>query len=226
MADHEYRINVYTDILRKDAANTYQEIAKLGANKKWMELIDILQGNEGMVNSSQLPDRNGQQTSLFTPLHYAADGKAPKEIFEKLLKLGSSKCLKTSAGETAYDIGKRKGLDQDILELIKVPKHVKQNEQQIQAMEAGLHNVIKGRVEDLIKKNGQALPQISILFENNDDHGSFYYPVPGMYGGFNVHVVDKGIQADSWIRVCGGSEENHLIEKDGKVTLLPNDNPL
>lgn len=222
----EYMINVYTDILRKEAVGCYQEIAQLGANHKWHDLIDAIEGNQSKVNSSQLPVRDGQETSLFTPLHYAADGKAPKEIFEELLKLGSSKCLKTSAGETAYDIGKRKGLDPDVLELIQVPEHIKENEKEIQAMEVGLHSVIKGRVESLIKKNGQALPQISILYETNEDHGNFYFPVPGMYGGFNVHIVEKGIQADSWIRVCGGSEENHLIEKDGKVTLLPNDNPL
>jgi hypothetical protein len=29
-----------------------------------------------------------------------------------------------------------------------------------------------------------------------------------------------------WIRVCGGSEENHLIERDGTITLLPNEYPL
>ena len=130
--------------------------------------------------------------------------------------------MKTATGESAYDIATTKVLNPDILELLKMPKKIKQNAIEIEKMEKGLHKVIEGRVEKLIKDNGQALPQLALLFEK----GSFYYPVPGMYGGFSVSEHEKGIQADSWIRICGGSEENHLIERDGTITLLPNEYPL
>ena len=217
-----YPINVFTCTYRDNVVKTHDNIDEFGKNGNWSELVEILKVHENLVNSSKLPVKNKGQPSLFTPLHYAASGGAPKEIFEQLIEIGASKCLKTATGETAYDIATTKVLNPDILELLKMPKKIKQNAIEIEKMEKGLHKVIEGRVEKLIKDNGQALPQLALLFEK----GSFYYPVPGMYGGFSVSEHEKGIQADSWIRICGGSEENHLIERDGTITLLPNEYPL
>lgn len=202
-----------------------QNVADLGAQCKWDELLNYLNKEKGMINMSRLSSKGESPPSLFTPLHYAADGKAPKQTFEALLEMGSSKCLKTSEGETAYDIGKRKGLDLAILELLKIPEEVVQNKLQIQAMEASLHAVINGRVGELVTKHGLQLPQLDTLYEVYK-YKVFYFDIVGWHGGFRVYEHEKGIQVDSFCRIWGGSEQNHLIERDGKVTLLPNDNPV
>ena len=219
----EYPINIFTCNYRDDLVRTHDKIDEFGKNGCWSELLEILNMHKDLINSSKLPVKNkGQPPSLLMPLHYAAFGGAPKEIFEQLIKFGAYKCMKTAAGKTAYDIAKRKGLNPDILELLEISEKVKQNSIEIENMEKGLHKVIRGRVEKLIEDNGQSLPQLALLYEK----GSFYYPVPGMYGGFSVSEHEKGIQADSFIRVCGGSEQNHVIDRKGNIKLLRNDNPL
>ena len=222
MAD-QYPINVFTETYRGEIVKTLDTIDEFGKSCNWADLIEFLKGHEH-VNCCKLPLANDNTTpSLNTPLHYAALNDAPLDIIEKLIQMEASKCLKNSDGKTAYDVGMEKGLHPDKLDLIKVPEEINEKAVSIQKMEQGLHSVINGRVDDLIKKNGQALPQLAYLFEK----GSFYYPVPGMYGGFNVNKTkDGGISADSWIRICGGSEENHVIDKEGNVTLLPNPNPI
>ena len=211
-----YPINVEVGVYRGDVGVRYKEITQLGINKEWEKLLEKIDGDPELVNSSALVEKNVKQT-LNTPLHYAALGSAPKEVFQQLLEMGSSKCLKNLSGATAYDIGVKTHLPQDTLALIAVPKEVKQKKQVIEKLEEGLHKVILTRVESLIKKNQQALPQVAFLFEM----GGFYYPVPGMYGGFDVQKNgDKGIETSSWIRVCGGSGQKHEIDNEGNVKLV------
>ncbi|XP_063397291.1 uncharacterized protein LOC134681574 [Mytilus trossulus] len=218
-----YPINVYTTVFKDDVVEEHQKIDDLGKAGQWSELIEFLESSSSYVNSSRLSVKGDNKgPTWYTPLHYAADLGAPEHTFKDLIRLGASKSMKNAEGQTAYDIAKSKGLDKIILDQLVIPEKIKQNAAAIEKMEKGLHEVINSRVKDLIKDNGQALPQLSLLFE----HGSFYYPVPGMYGGFSVSEHDDGIQADSWVRVCGGSEQNHVVNKEGKVTLLPNDNPI
>lgn len=212
----QYPINVNVKTYNESIVNDFRKIAELGQKKEWTELLETIDGDPERINSCALVEKDTPHT-LNTPLHHAALGSAPKEVFEQLLEMGSAKCLKNLAGETAYDIAAKSQLSQDILKLIEVPTEIKQKEAIIAKLEEGLHNVILGRVEDLIKKNEQALPQVAYLFEK----GEFYYAVPGMYGGFSVSKNgDKGIVASSWIRVCGGSGQEHEIDNDGNTKLV------
>lgn len=212
---NQYPINVKASAYSGELGTLHREIAIDGMNKEWENLLEKVDDDPNLANSCTLVEENIQRT-MNTPLHYAALGSAPLEVFKKLLEIGSAKSLKNSADETAYDIGVKSQLPQDILKLIEIPKEIKQKENTIKKLEEGLHKVILSRVEDLIKKNDQALPQVAYLFEKGD----FYYPVPGMYGGFNVEKdEDRGIQASSWIRVCGGSGQRHEIDNEGNVKL-------
>lgn len=212
----QYPINVNVKTYNESIVNDFRKIAELGQKKEWTELLETIDGDPERINSCALVEKDTPQT-LNTPLHHAALGSAPKEVFEQLLEMGSAKCLKNLAGETAYDIAAKSQLSQDILKLIEVPTEIKQKEAIIAKLEEGLHKVILERVEDLIKKNDQALPQVAYLFEK----GEFYYAVPGMYGGFSVSKNgDKGIVASSWIRVCGGSGQEHEIDNDGNTKLV------
>lgn len=212
----QYPINVNVKTYNESIVNDFRKIAELGQKKEWTELLETIDGDPERINSCALVEKDTPHT-LNTPLHHAALGSAPKEVFEQLLEMGSAKCLKNLAGETAYDIAAKSQLSQDILKLIEVPTEIKQNKAIIAKLEEGLHKVILERVEDLIKKNDQALPQVAYLFEK----GEFYYAVPGMYGGFSVSKNgDKGIVASSWIRVCGGSGQEHEIDNDGNTKLV------
>ncbi|XP_061193648.1 uncharacterized protein LOC133201863 [Saccostrea echinata] len=211
-----YPITVKKGVLREDIGNLWENIDILGKNKEWKKLLEFVDGDEELANSTR-PVEENVQTTLNTPLHHAALGSAPKDVFKKLLQIGSAKCLKNSAGETAYDIGVKSQLPQDVLELIKIPQEIKQKQNTIKKFEEGLHKAIMGRVDNLINDNKQVLPQVALLFEK----GSFFYSVPGMYGGFKVERNGENtIQASSWIRVYGGSGQTHEIDSDGNVKLI------
>ena len=213
--DGQYPINTFCKVFNERVSKNNKTISDLTYSYAWPNVIEELKNSPDMVNTCRYPKNNSETAKLYTPLHQAANGRARKEVFEELLKLGASKTLKTEKGETAYDIAKRLGMSEDILKLIEVPEEVIKNQEEIQKMEKGLHEVIKGRVGELITKNGQSLPQLAYLYE----FGQFYYPVPGMYGGFSVSKHEKGIQSESWIRVCGGSGERHVVDRSGNVTL-------
>lgn len=212
----EYPLNVYTSTYRGDFAEKHVTLADLGSTKKWKELIEYLADHKGLINKCRLPVDKSSSSDLCTPLHYAAKGGAPKEVFEELVKLGASKTLKDGDGKTAFDIGKSNGLSEDILKLIAVPNEILEKEAEILKMESGLHKVILGRADNLVTRNGQKMPQVAFLYE----FGNFWYPVPGMYGGFNVSKHKDGIQAESWCRVAGGSGQRHVIDREGNVELV------
>ncbi|XP_062581621.1 uncharacterized protein LOC134243387 [Saccostrea cucullata] len=210
-----YPITVKKGVLTKKREKLLKKIDISGKKRKWEKLIKYVDDNEELANSTRSV-RENKETTLNTPLHYAALGSAPKDVFKKLLKKGSAKCLKNSAGETAYDIGVKSQLPQDVLDLIKIPQEIKQKEKMIQKFEEGLHKLIMERVDNLINENKEVLPQVAYLFEK----GSFHYMVPMMYGGFNVERKGENtIRVSSFIRVYEGSGQRHEIDSEGNVKL-------
>ena len=219
-----YPINVYTSQLNDDVSNNCKTIADLSGARKWAELLDYLKdhlrgSSLDRINMSRLPVDESSKVDLRTALHLAAEGNAPIKVFEKLLELGASKSLKDAEGNTAYDIGKKNGLSEDILSLIEIPTKIRENEAVIKKMEAGLHQIILAREDWLIQSNGQILPQLVFLYEFED----FFYPVPGMYGGFRVTKHDDGVQVVSFCRISGGSGQRHVIDTEGNVELVETD---
>ena len=214
----DYPVIVYSEVFQKDVAKECERLADLASGHKWIRLVLFLQKHPYMVNMCRLPkfSKNAALPTLYTPLHHATNGKAPKYVFEALLDAGASKTLKSAYDETAYDIGARVNLNPSILDMIQVPTDIREREDEIKKMEAGLHQVIMGRVGRLIQQNGQQLPQLSYLYE----FGNFFYVVPGMYGGYNVSVHDGGIETVSWCRVAGGSGQRHHIDREGSVKLV------
>ncbi|KAK3090850.1 hypothetical protein FSP39_015218 [Pinctada imbricata] len=208
---YDYPITVYTSTVHDDAAKSRQRVADLGYKYQWKKLVKELKKNEHLINSCLLPVDESTSPQMYTPLHHAAFGKAPQNVFEVLINFGASKSLKTADGQTAYDIANRKGLDEKVLKMIEVPHEILENETVIKKMEVGLHKVILERVEKLVKENGQQLPQLSFLYE----FGSFFYPVPGMYGGFSVsRQSDDGVENSD----DGSKENNHRSKKDDKTS--------
>ncbi|KAH3827456.1 uncharacterized protein LOC127881808 [Dreissena polymorpha] len=211
----EYPVNVYSDVYRDNHANGHQELAELGSTCNWSELIDFLKQNPSFINKSRLAVRDGPLSDLNTPLHWAAIGAAPCEIFEELIALGAAKSLKNSEGKTAFDIAADIIEDAELLDIIRVPPEITEKASEIEKLEKGLHAAIKGRADNLITQNGQVLPQVGFLFEKKE----FWFPISGMYGGFSVSLCEKGIETSSWCRVAGGSGQRHVIDREGNVEL-------
>jgi len=97
------------------------------------------------------------------------------------------------------------------------------DEAELRALEALLHQLIRerNRRNPDLHTQGFELPSLIELVRTGKREE--YYPVPGMYGGFNVRVLCEGgawhLVCESWCRVVGGSGQRHRITRDG-VTLL------
>lgn len=198
-----------------------QKMSDLAHTGRWAHLFQALEEErdileyENMINNSLiLPDTPGP--SFRTVLHEAALTSSSKEVFERLLSFKASRSLKTSDGETAYDIAKRRNLDDGILTLLAFSCNTTEDDQAIKNMEDGLHKLMRSRVAKLLDENEVCLPQLSYLYE----FGRFHYEVPRWLGGFNVEINDKGILVDSFCRVVGGSEETHIIDRSGNIELI------
>ncbi|WAR21576.1 hypothetical protein MAR_015550 [Mya arenaria] len=212
----EYPLVVYTSALRDDIGISRKHISSLGADRKWDSLLEKIRSDSSLVNTCRLPENKDSPVDLNTPLHWAAIGSAPSDVFENLIALNSARSLKNADGKTPYDIAKENGLGDSIEDMLELPQKVKENTKYMDKMEKGLKKAIEGRVADLIEKNGQQLPQLAFLYE----FGELWYAVPGMYGGFSVEEHAKGVQASSWCRVAGGSGQRHVIDRDGNVELV------
>lgn len=97
------------------------------------------------------------------------------------------------------------------------------DEEELRAIEALLHQLIieRNRRNPHLHTQGFEFPSLTELVRTGKREE--YYPVPGMYGGFDVRVFCEAgawhLVCKSWCRVVGGSGQRHRITRDG-VTLL------
>ena len=96
------------------------------------------------------------------------------DVILRLLHFGALKSLKTGLGETALDIGVRRGRSSDILDLLELPQTVVTNKKAIKNIEKTVHKIIEERVGDKLKETGEQLPQLSILWEMSNECGNLF----------------------------------------------------
>ncbi|WP_242656926.1 hypothetical protein [Mycobacterium lehmannii] len=58
-------------------------------------------------------------------------------------------------------------------------------------------------------------PLVEILHELPGNH--LWFPVPGMYGGFDISLRGSVLDVKSWCRVVGGSGQAHLVTTAGCI---------
>ncbi len=58
-------------------------------------------------------------------------------------------------------------------------------------------------------------PPVEILHEVPGQR--VWFPVPGMYGGFDITLRQDALDVKSWCRVVGGSGQAHLITTAGAI---------
>jgi hypothetical protein len=90
-------------------------------------------------------------------------------------------------------------------------------EDTLQAIQRHFHEVIRGRAAELIDRHNLTLPELAPLLAAEEPTG--WFPVPGMYGGFDYRLEGEGREArlvvESWCRVVGGSGQRHEVTVAG-----------
>jgi hypothetical protein len=116
-----------------------------------------------------------------------------------------------------------------ILELLaqRVVSDAQFSDGELTSIQANFHELMRYRCRGVeqclawLSEHEDELPKIS-----NDLLGAKepeWFPIPGMYGGFSYGLFERDgkpvLVADSWVRIVGGSGEQHEITAD-KVELV------
>ena len=166
-------------------------------------------------------------TAWFTVLHQAAWHGAPPAVVAGLIRRGALRSLTDSRGRTAYDIrmesdaaaGTGNASSEALLKRLE-PSTSPLAAAHIRALDHHLAGVIDSRIGGRLfdgRKPQQVLryPPVAILQEVPDQH--LWFPVPGMYGGFDITLRRGYLETSSWSRVVGGSGQAHVITHEGAV---------
>ena len=212
----------YSDVVVA-ARHRLADAAKAG---DWPMVFRLLDQPDAMV---QVNDWRPGGTAWFTPLHQAAWHGAPTSVASELIARGALRSLTDSRGRTALDIrternsaefvSKGAGAESHLaLRGLLAPPPPPLSPARIRALDNHLAAVIDGRISGALDhgRDPQAVlryPPISILHEVPDRR--LWFPVPGMYGGFDIHLRDGYLEVNSWCRVVGGSGQRHVITEQG-----------
>jgi hypothetical protein len=174
---------------------------------EWTVVFEVLEEAPQWVNSGRVGGTRG-----YTPLHQAAWHGANADVVDRLLKLGAWRTLRNSSGETARDVAMRREHTHLIELMTPVICHPVSTEV-LTRLESNLHGLIRERAADLVREHRLRLPELSPLTEVAEP--TFWFPVPGMYGGFRYTLDGAELAVDSWCRIVGGSGETHRVTADG-----------
>ena len=201
------------ETVKDDRVGIRHAVADAARDYEWPRLLALLKKYPELIDSTRV-----DAPSLYAPLHQAAHGGAPIDVAERLIALGAWRSLRTARGERPVDIAARKGHAHllDVLDPVyvhEVPLDV------LERIQVHFHEVIRGRVERLVRENDLRLPELEPLLELPRPH--LWFAVPGMYGGFSFALEAAGVSShlisESWCRVCGGSGQRHLISAAGST---------
>jgi hypothetical protein len=199
------------ETLHEGAAQARHALADATKSYNWPRVLEVLSEHKDLVNTT----RPGG-SSLYAPLHQAAHGGAPVEVAERLIGMLAWRTLQNARGERPVDVAERQG-HRHLLGVLapEYKHHVPLGV--LLKIQANFHAVILGRAERLVQERELRLPELEPLLELDQPH--MWFPVPGMYGGFNYRFEVTGVEAklvsSSWCRVAGGSGQRHEITSAG-----------
>lgn len=210
------------------ASHRLADAAKVG---DWPMVFDLLDDHDTHVDINWW--RAGG-SAWFTVLHQAAWHGAPSDVAAELIRRGALRSLRDSRGRTAYDVRCHRDLEsnhpktaaaQQRTSLLLRERYLKPPlsplaPATIRALDRHLAGVIDSRIRGVLfdgRDSQQVLryPPVDILHEVPDQR--LWFPVPGMYGGFDITLMEDFLDVKSWCRVVGGSGQEHLITTEGAI---------
>lgn len=219
------------DQLFDDDVSAGHELADAAKMGDWPTVFDVLDNAEPRVDINWW--RPGG-TSWFTVLHHAAWHGAPNEVAAELIRRGALKSLTDARGRTAYDLRCERDLRADNPKdiaaqqrksLVLRTRYLKPPPSplaryEIRALDWHLAEVIDSRICGVLYdgRDPQRVlryPPVKILHEVPGQR--IWFPVPGMYGGFDITLVQNHLDVKSWCRVVGGSGQAHVVTTQGAV---------
>lgn len=200
-----------SEALQGDELKVRLKLADAAKSYNWKKTVKILQNRPDLINVTR-PDGR----SLYTPLHQAAHGNAPAEIVRTMIAMGAWRTLKNANGDRPVDIARNKK-HQYLVHLLEPVYKTKCSREKLRKIQKHFHEIILSRTKDLIEQSGLILPELEPLLEI--DEPTMWFPVPGMYGGFNYWLEGTGenikLIAESWCRVASGLGQRHEITSEG-----------
>ena len=198
-------------VLRADLERERNGVADAARAGQWNEVLAMLRRSPKLVNAVRPGDR-----FRFAPLHQAAYAKAPLSVVAALVGFGAWRTLRTAQGDRAIDLLDKRAAPA-LRELLTPWRARAVPDTVLAAVQTNFHAVIAGRVGTLIDESDLMLPQLAPMLEVTEPE--WWFPVPGMYGGFSYRLERDGpnamIVSESWCRVVGGSGERHEIDAAG-----------
>ena len=188
---------------------TVDTIADAARAGRWRDVFAALdtESSDGTMFHPNLWRIGGN--SGFTPLHQAAWHGAPVEVVRELVRRGAWRTLRTADGRDAASIALQQGHEELIPDLQPPPSA---RDLQFSVLDGHLMGLIEARVRPALTIKLR-YPQTAVIHEAS----TIWYPVPGMYGGFLLKAIPEGVEAESWVRVVGGSGQRHVISRNGCV---------
>lgn len=207
------------------ARHRLADAAKAG---DWPLVLRLLDEDETPLTAN---DWRPGGTAWFTPLHQAAWHGSPASVASELVARGALRSLTESRGRTALDIRSERNSAEFVSKGIGAESHLALRgllapppsplaAPLIRALGSHLAAVIEGRISGVLYegRDPQAVlryPPVAILHEVPGQR--LWFPVPGMYGGFDIRLRDGYLEVSSWCRVVGGSGQRHVITEQGST---------
>lgn len=205
-------------------------LADAAKEGNWPLVFRLLDESGGLVDVNNW--RPGG-TAWFTPLHQAAWHGAPVSVAAELVARGALRTLTDARGRTAHDVRQDRDTNERKLKGLKAESHLALRSflappssplepGRLRALDRHLTEVIDSRVKGVLFEGRDPhavlrYPPVGILHEIPGNR--LWFPVPGMYGGFDIMLRQGYLEVSSWCRVVGGSGLRHLITEDG-ITLV------
>jgi hypothetical protein len=219
------------ELLHDDVVSASHQLSDAAQAGDWSTVFDLLDDPEEDVDiNSWRPSGK----AWFTVLHQAAWHSAPNEVAAELIRRGALRSLPDARGRTAYDVRYERDLraesPKDVAaqkrkSLVLRTRYLKPEPSPlaprvIRALDWHLADVIDSRIRGVLYEGRDPrrvlrYPPVRILHEVPGQH--LWFPVPGMYGGFDITLVKDFLNVKSWCRAVGGSGQAHLITTKGAI---------
>lgn len=194
-------------------------LADMAKRGNWRKVVRELDRGDHVVDIKAW--RPGGKTWL-SVLHQAGWNGAPPDVASWLIERGALRSQPDAAGRTAYDIAVEHGRPAELLAVLKPPAAPLERDR-IAALNAQLTGIIDDLIQVLFRgldlRQAFRYPPVEVLHELPGRQ--LWFPVPYLWGGFRVGLVDNDIELFGGYRELDPVGEVHvatvgyLITPDG-----------